>query len=602
MFNFILASLILIFNVAHAEPLSHPIKPDKVENSKNLETLVSDYTEKVKRLDAFSAAYFNIEENLSKFGDYLSPELKATSKALVTATLKSLKAIDSVSLDEAHRVTYDLFKEDLESSLKGFEFPSENISIDHKWTRLTNYLDDSSPGLSSFPFNTVKNYEDFVSRSNGFGLYIDRQIKVLKEGIQKKIILNCAVAEKVPGTYVEGLTKEVEKNPFYRPLAMMPKDFSQKDKDKITADFKNMIVVNIIPGFEKFDNFFKKEYLPKCRKEFGYGSFPNGKKWYAYNVMVNTNTNKTPNEIHRLGLSEVARIKLEMIKIKDRSGFKGSFKEFLKFKVDDPASYFKSSKEAIDAYQSVRKNIEAALPKYFNLRPKADYKVVEAENPEAPSGMYNQPTEMKPYGRFVINTINLKSTSIPGVTTLSLHEAVPGHHFQLALAYELKDKITEYQRKVFNSNAFVEGWALYSEYLGREMGMYKDDVQYFGHLSDEMLRACRLVVDTGIHSKNWSKQKAVDFMAANLAADIKEIESEVERYSVWPGQALGYKLGKLKIIELRKKAEKELKTQFDIKKFHDVVLGQGTLSLFVLEKRVNQWIVDQKKGKSSAVN
>ena len=202
------------------------------------------------------------------------------------------------------------------------------------------------------------------------------------------------------------------------------------------------------------------------------------------------------------------------------------------------------------------------------------------------------------YGRFVVNTINLKGNSILEMTSLSLHEAVPGHHFQLALAFELKDKITEYQRKIFNSNAFVEGWALYTEYLGREMGLFTDDKQYLGHLSSEMLRAVRLVIDTGIHSKGWTRQQSIDYMAANLASDIKDVESEVERYSVWPGQALGYKIGQLKIIELRKKAEKELKNQFDIKKFHDVVLGQGTLSLFVLEKRVNKWIQEQKKGKT----
>ncbi|MBL7543138.1 MAG: DUF885 domain-containing protein, partial [Bdellovibrionaceae bacterium] len=348
----------------------------------------------------------------------------------------------------------------------------------------------------------------------------------------------------------------------------------------------------------KFDSYFQKEYLPKCRQDFGYGTLPNGKKWYRYFIKVNTNTNKSPEEIHKVGLSEVARIQKEMMKIKERMNFKGDFKSFLKFIVDDPSMYFKNPKDAIEAFQNVRKKIDGLIPNYFNLVPKTDYQVVEAENRDASAASYSSPTEMKTYGRFVVNTLNLKSNTIPGVTTLSLHEAIPGHHFQLALAFELKNTITEYQRKVFNSNAFVEGWALYAEYLGREMGLFKDDVQYLGHLSDEMLRACRLVVDTGIHAKGWSRQKAIDFMAAHLASDMRDIESEVERYSVWPGQALGYKIGQLKIIELRKKAENALKNQFDIKKFHDLVLGQGTLSLFVLEKRVNQWIVEQKKGKT----
>lgn len=563
-----------------------------------LNKLVTGYTERVKRLDAYSAPYFNVEEDLGKFGDYLTPELKIKQKSLVSETLKELKKIDKSKLDESYQITYDLFKEDLETALGGFDFPYEAMSIDNKWTRLTEYLESSSPSLTIFPFSTVKHYEAYVSRASGFPAYIDRQIKVLQDGLKKKVILSCPIAEKVPGTYKEGLNKDIEKNPFYRPISIMPKEFSKSDKEKIQSEFKKMITSQIIPSFEKFDAFFQKEYLPKCRKDFGYGTLPNGKKWYRYFVKLNTNTNKTPEEIHKIGLTEVARIKAEMIKIKDKMGFKGDFSAFLKFIVDDPNSYFKTPKEAIEGYNTVRKKIDAEIPKYFNLRPKADYQVVEAENGDAPAASYNQPTELKNFGRFVVNTINLKGNSILEMTSLSLHEAVPGHHFQLALAFELKDKITEYQRKIYNSNAFVEGWALYTEYLGREMGLFADDKQYLGHLSSEMLRAVRLVIDTGIHSKGWTRQQSIDYMAANLASDIKDVESEVERYSVWPGQALGYKIGQLKIIELRKKAEKELKNQFDIKKFHDVVLGQGTLSLFVLEKRVNKWILEQKKGKT----
>ncbi|MBL7554379.1 MAG: DUF885 domain-containing protein [Bdellovibrionaceae bacterium] len=563
-----------------------------------LNKLVTGYTEQVKRLDAYAAPYFNVEEDLGKFGDYLKPELKVKQRNLVEQTLKELKTIDKSKLDESYQITYDLFKEDLETVLGGFDFPYEALTVDNKWTRLTEYLESSSPSLTSFPFSTVKHYEAYVSRAAGFPAYIDRQIKALRDGLQKKVVLSCPIAEKVPGTYKDGLVKDVEKNPFYRPISMMPKEFSKSEKDKIQASFKTMIATHIVPSFERFDAFFQKEYLPKCRKDFGYGTLPNGKKWYRYFVKLNTNTNKTPEEIHKIGLAEVARIRGEMIKIKDKMGFKGDFKAFLKFIVDDPNSYFKTPKEAIESYNTVRKKIDAEIPKYFNLQPKADYQVVEAENGDAPAASYNVPTELKNYGRFVVNTINLKGNSILEMTSLSLHEAVPGHHFQLALAFELKDKITEYQRKIFYSNAFVEGWALYTEYLGREMGLFTDDKQYLGHLSSEMLRAVRLVLDTGIHSKGWTRQQSIDYMAANLASDIKDVESEVERYSVWPGQALGYKIGQLKIIELRKKAEKELKNQFDIKKFHDVVLGQGTLSLFVLEKRVNKWIQEQKKGKT----
>lgn len=563
-----------------------------------LNKVVTDYTERVKRLDAYNAPYFNIEEDLGTFGDFLSPELTTKHKAIVEKALVELKKVETRQLNESYKITYDLFKEDLETSLEGFNFPVDAMSLNNKWSRLTGYMEDSSPSLTQFPFATVKNYEAFISRAEGFPAYIDRQIQALKIDLKNKYVQSCPIAEKVPATYKDALIKDVEKNPFYRPISMMPKDFSKKDKEKIVAGFKGMIEKNIVPGYTKLDLFFKNEYLPKCRKDFGWGTLPNGKKWYQYFVKVSTNTNKTPTEIHKIGLDEVKRIRGEMTKIKDKMGFKSDFKAFLKFIVDDPNSYFKTSREAIDGYVNIRKKIDEQVPKYFNLVPKADYKVVEAENIDAPAASYNQPTEMKNFGRFVVNTLNLKGNSILEMTSLSLHEAVPGHHFQLALAFEMKDKLSEYQRKIFNSNAFVEGWALYSEYLGREMGLFSDDKQYLGHLSSEMLRAIRLVVDTGIHSKNWSRQRAIDYMAANLASDIKDIESEVDRYSVWPGQALGYKIGQLKIIELRRKAEKELKDQFDIKKFHDVILGNGTVSLFVLEKQVNKWIEDQKKGKS----
>jgi uncharacterized protein (DUF885 family) len=247
-----------------------------------------------------------------------------------------------------------------------------------------------------------------------------------------------------------------------------------------------------------------------------------------------------------------------------------------------------------NAFEKVKAETAERIPRYFSLVPKSDFKIVETSNPEDAAGRYDNPTENIPYGRFVANTINLRSVPVYGVTTLMLHETVPGHHFQLALQFEMKDKLSEYQRKVYSSNAFVEGWALYAEYLGREMGMYADPLQRLGNLNDELLRAVRLVVDTGIHAFGWTHDKTIAYMRDHLASDAKDIENEANRYSVWPGQALGYKIGQLKIIELRKLAEQELGPKFDIKEFHRVVIGNGTVSLTVLEQQVKDWIAETK--------
>jgi uncharacterized protein (DUF885 family) len=356
-----------------------------------------------------------------------------------------------------------------------------------------------------------------------------------------------------------------------------------------------MIRERILPGYQRFDHYFQSDYSKHCRLGFGWSSLPQGKEWYKHMIYIGTNTQLSGDEIHQLGLKEVARIRLEMEEIKKQLRFKGSLKSFFAYMRSNPKSYFKDTTELLAAYAKVRKEIEIKIPNYFQLIPKSDYKIVESENSEDSAASYRSPTEMLPYGRFIVNATDIKRNPSFGVTTLSLHEAIPGHHFQLALQFEMKDSLTEYQRKMYFSTAFVEGWALYSEYLGREMGLFKNPYQRFGTLSDEMLRAVRLVVDTGIHAKYWSRKKAVNYAFANMPMDKLSVEKEIDRYSVWPGQALAYKIGQLKILELRKNAQEKLGAKFDIKKFHSVVIGHGTLSLEVLEQQVNKWIESETK-------
>ena len=567
---------------------------EKNSTEKQLDQIISEYTEKVKVQDAFWAPYFNVESQLSQFGDYLTPEYLEREKSMVNVALEQLKAIDGTKLSESYWRTYQLFKGDMETSKRRFEFPVEYLSFNQMSNRLREYLDEANPDRSMFPFKSVKHFEDYIKRSEGFPAYIDRQIETLKKGVKEGYVLGCIVAKKTPNSYKDGLEKNLEKNDFMKPLRLLPKDISEEDRKRITEGFKNMVTTRLIPGFEKFDTYFKKEYIPRCRKSYGIGGIPNGKAWYAYQIKNSTDLEMDPIQLHQIGESEVRRIEKELMNVQKKMGFKGTFAQFKK-SLRSSKYNFKNSAEMIKAFVAVKEKIQPRIPQYFSLTPVSDYSIIESGNPEDAIGSYDGPTETAPIGKFIINAKNLKAMPLFAVTSLSLHEAVPGHHFQIALQYEMKDQLSDYQRKIFGSNSFVEGWALYAEYLGREMGMFEDPLQKLGNLDAEMLRAIRLVVDTGIHAMNWSHDKTVAYMKAHLLRDDGDVEIEANRYSVWPGQALAYKVGQLKIIELRKKAEKELGTRFDIKAFHKAVIENGTVSLPVLEGQVNSWITSEKQ-------
>ena len=590
---YLLTIFVLLTACAHqqSKPNSNPANLSEADH---LNAVINAYTDETKHLDAFSATTLNVEEDLSKFGDYPSPAYFARSKSIFQKALVQLNTIHPELLSVKDKRTYQLFKGDLEIGLEAFQYPDRYLDFNQMGNRLHSYIDDSSQSLTSFPFDSVKHYEDFVQRSEGFPVYVENQIALLKEGVKKRITLGCVVARATRNSYLEGLEPVIEKNPFFRPALFMPKTFSAEDRTRLTQELSQMVRDRIIPGFRKFDAYYQKEYLPHCRNSYGIGALPHGRAWYAYKIKASTNLPLTAEEVHQKGIQEVGRIQGELEKVKNQLGDRRPLKAFLKSLPTDPRYQFTSSEAMFNAFKKVKEAVALKIPTYFSLIPAHDYQLVETSNPEDPAGAYRDPTENYPFGRFVLNTINLKSTPIYSVTTLSLHEAVPGHHFQLALQFEMKNELSEYQRKLYFSNSFVEGWALYSEYLGNEMGMYTDPMQRLGNLNDEMLRAVRLVVDSGIHAKGWSRKQVLKYMDEHLASDAKDISNESNRYSVWPGQALAYKIGQLKIIELRKHAEAELGSKFDIRGFHRAVIGNGTVSLPVLEQQVNEWIAAVK--------
>jgi uncharacterized protein (DUF885 family) len=557
---------------------------------RRLAAVIAEHTKRIERLDPYWAPYHHLEEGLDEFGDYPSPEYFARTRAAYETAVANVSTIDPAALTPRDARTYRLFREDVEVSLAGLDFPNELLELNQQGSRAMQFMDDANPALTFFPFDSVAHYEAFLKRAHGFPAYVDRQIALLRRGITEGIVQNCAIVDETAPTLAAALEPVPERNPFWQPVAGMPATFGERDRRRLADGFRRMIVDEIVPGYRALDAFLRGEYRAHCRATFGIGALPRGAAWYAQRIRSSTDLPLGAKEIHERGLREVVRIRREMDVIRIEVGYRGSLSAFLRAWATAPGQRFADAASLIAAFQAQKTAVAALIPRWFAVVPKSDYDIVEATNPESPAASYLGPTDGRPRGRLVVNTLNLNAIARDRVPTLSLHEAVPGHHFQIALAFEMKDQLTEYQRRIFGSTAFAEGWALYAEHLGREMGVFHTPMERLGNLNDEMLRAVRLVVDTGIHAYGWSRERAIAYMRKNLAHDERDIAVEVSRYAVWPGQALAYKIGELEILDLRRAAEAELGTAFDVREFHDAVIGNGTVSLGVLRSQVRDWI------------
>ena len=422
---------------------------------------------------------------------------------------------------------------------------------------------------------------------------VDYNIDILKETIKEKTAQPIEIFHNYQDTYNKHIVSNVTESDFYKPFRNLPNSFSSTLKDSILIEAKKSIQDNVVDQYKKIKNFFEKEYFPNTRKGLGISTVPNGAEFYQNRVnYYTTSTKYTADDIHKIGLKEVARIKAEMQAIIDGLGFKGSFAEFLEFLRTDEQFYPKTGKELLMFARDIAKRIDAELPKFFKTLPRKPYGVVPVPAALAPNytgGRYSHADGETEAGFYWVNTYNLPSRTLYTIPALTAHEAVPGHHLQISLNNELPETIPDFRRKLYLS-AYGEGWGLYSEYLVDEMDIYTTPYEKFGQLTYEMWRACRLVVDTGVHTKNWTRQQVLDYMAKNTALSIHEVTTETDRYISWPGQAISYKIGEIKIRELRKKAETELKDKFDIRMFHEIILEQGTVTLPILERRVNNYI------------
>ncbi|MDB6121262.1 MAG: hypothetical protein JWQ71_255 [Pedosphaera sp.] len=511
--------------------------------------------------------------------------------------LKVVKSIDRSKLNPTEQLSYDLFKKQLERGIEGHRFKSEYLAIN----QLGGVQQDVPQMFEIMPHRSVKDYEDIIARFKGVPTVIQQTIVLLKKGLETGITEPRITLRDVPQQVASQLVEDPLKNPMLEAFKEFPAGISTTEQERLRKEAFTLLTNNVVPAFKELHKFLVEKYIPGSRESIALSDIPDGKAWYEMNVRNVTTTSLTPKQIHEIGLSEVKRIRTQMDEVIAKTGFKGSFDDFFVYLRTDPKFYFDDAESLLRGYRDIAKRADPELAKLFGKLPRLTYGVmpVPAYSEKSQPTAYYQPGSPKAGrpGYFYANTYDLKTRPKWEMEPLSLHEAVPGHHIQLSLAQEMEN-VPEF-RKHESYTAFVEGWGLYSESLGQEMGFYKDPYSNFGRLTYEMWRAIRLVVDTGMHSMGWSRQQAIDYFKSNASKNEHDITVEVDRYIVWPGQALAYKIGELKIKELRAYATKELGDEFDIRAFHDEVLGNGALPLDVLEQRIKAWVATQKAQSAS---
>jgi uncharacterized protein (DUF885 family) len=513
------------------------------------------------------------------------------------ATLARLQRIDRAALSAQDQLSYDLFAWEYKSRIGAYPFKPFLYEV-----RPRDGVQTLSEQAELVPFTAVADYEHWIARLKTIDRYLAQTQSLLELGIREKRTQPRVVMERVLPQLAGLIKAGAENNPFYAPFTRIPESFSAADRVRLQAEGKAAIEGVAIPAYARFEKFFREKYVPASRPTDGIWDTPEGLAFYQERARFHTTTNLTPDEIHQIGLKEVARIRAEMDAVIREVGFKGTFNEFLEFLRTDPQFYYKTPDELFRAYAVLSKQIDPELVKLFKTLPRTPYGVRPIPATSAPNtttAYYQGPaTDGTRAGYYYVNLYRPEVRPKYEMEVLTLHEAVPGHHLQVALAQEQTD-LPLFRRNAEHT-AYVEGWALYTESLGDRLGLYKDPYSRFGRLTYDMWRAVRLVVDTGIHAKHWTRQQAIDYFKANAAKTEADIINEVDRYISWPGQALAYKIGQLRILQLRKEAEDRLGPKFDIRDFHDEVLANGAVPLDVLEKQVRGWIAHPAIEKTSA--
>jgi uncharacterized protein (DUF885 family) len=561
---------------------------------KKLNALADEYYDALARFDPVSASESGDNRFSDQLGMSIAPAMRAKQFALYRSYLKRLQAISPMQLVQRDRTSYDILQYELTMALRFEAFPEHLLPI-NQMDSLPVTLANYASGEGSQPLTTVREYKAYLNRLAQLGPWIDQAIANMREGMRVGVVQPKSVMQSALPQFQKLAAKTAEASSYYAPVTNMPKTFSDADRRALTQAYRSTIANQLNPALARLARFIETDYLPAARTSTGWNALPHGAEWYLARVASQTTTTLTPEQIHATGLAEVARIQGEYARTGPKMGYTGPAAGLPTWVLSQPKyKPFKTEQEVIDVYRGLDAQLKTKLPALFSLRPKTPLDLrLEPELSRATASDHYSPPAVdgsRP-GVFWSVVNDPKEYGSTGMVTLFLHEGQPGHHFHIALMQELK--LPNF-RQFGGNNAFTEGWALYAETLGKEMGLFDKPEDYFGHLNDEMLRAVRLVVDTGMHSKGWTREQSIQYMRETLGYPESIARSETERYMVWPAQALGYKIGSLKIVELRKRAEAALGDKFSLPAFHEVVLGEGTLPLALLEAKVDRWIAASK--------
>lgn len=574
--NFLFRLALLSFFIVGCSKKNTDVTGDNLKALINSYEAHEGYDKKVYPLGLFTAEYYKQEADFAR------------------AKLEDLGKIDLEGLSETDKISAELLQFVLQDRIDFYEYE-----------RYLNPLLSDSGFHSSLnymvrPLTSAEQARKYLRKLNALSVFVDQHLVNLRAGLKKGVSQPAVIFEGYESTYDDHIVENAEDSYFYQPFEALPETLTTTQKDSLIGAAKEVIMTEVIPQFKRIKTFFEEEYLPNTRTAIGVSATPGGKEYYQNRInFYTTSTTYSAEDIHAIGLKEVARIKSEMEKIIRELNFKGSFADFLKFLRTDEQFYASTPNELLMHARDMAKRADEQLPRFFKTLPRKPYGVAPVPDAIAPKytgGRYvGTDANSTDPGYYWVNTYDLPSRPLYTLPSLTVHEAVPGHHLQGALNLELGDSIPQFRKDLYLS-AYGEGWGLYTEFLAEEMGMYTTPYEHFGKLTYEMWRACRLVVDTGIHAKGWTREQVVDYMASNTALSLHEVNTETDRYISWPGQALAYKIGELKIRELREKAEAELGDKFNIREFHEVILEQGTVTLAILEDRITTYIEKIKNG------
>jgi len=596
-----LSAVATAFSLVACGPAIETPEQAAVDVAVELDALYSEFNEEFLALNPLFATF----RGDNRFNDQwfphdpLSDEYAAAWQDINTRYLARLQEHEPAGLGDQDRQSFEIFKLERQDAIerhdRGYD-EFESLTPVSQFFSVPNFMVMLGSGAVAQPFKTPEDYDNWISRSSGFPGNVDLSISKMREGVELGVVQPRILMEKALPQLAAQIVDDAEQSDFWKPVTNMPETFSDEDRERITAVYREHIMSVLSPAYARLHDYVRDSYLQNTRESIGQGDVPGGVEYYAFAVRESTTTGYTPQEVHDIGKREAERIAAEMQRVKEEIGFDGDMQAFFEHLRTDPKYYFDNEQDLLDAYDELRKTINPTLDNIFDVKAKADYVVQAVEAFRAKSMAAAQyfpgtPDGSRP-GIFYVNTFDLPSRPNYVMEALSLHEASPGHHFQNSIAREMEDMPAF--RRFGGYTAYGEGWGLYAESLGKELGLYTDPLQYFGSLHFDIWRANRLVVDTGMHALGWTREDAINWMKGNSPITDVDVVAEVERYIAIPSQALAYKIGQLKIRELRNRAEEALGDAFDVREFHNQVLTTGALPLFVLESKIDRWIESQK--------